>query len=110
MFEPTLVLLGVLAIVVLGYLAAWRGKNSGVRRSGSAVVGVCAGLAAILASAYAVSGLGDFIDNRIPFLQTLLGEIIMSAIAIALWNFAYRSATFAARNPSQDESNPAPNR
>ena len=89
--NPSLLLLAIGIVVVLAYLAAWRSAGKRTRKVGSVVTAWIAGLAALIAFSFAVTGLRTFFDHEIPIWQTLVGEGILWAIAIGLGVFAIRS-------------------
>jgi len=78
-------------VVVVAYLAAWRSAGKHARKVGSVVTAWTAGLAALIAFSFAVTGLRTFFDHETPMWQTLVGDGILWAIAVGVGVFAIRS-------------------
>ena len=89
--SPLLILLVIGVVVVLAYLAAWRCAGKHTRKAGSAVIAGTAGVGALIALSFAVTGLRTLLNHETPIWQTLLGGGISLAIAVGLGFFAIRS-------------------
>ena len=96
--EAWLVLVTVFALLVGGYMLAWRSKRPLLRRLSSAVVAAVSGLAAFVCTVgYAVPSLGDLHDAGVSLREAILGNLLVWSICLAAWFIFIRFAVIALR-------------
>jgi len=93
-----LILLAILALVIGGYMLAWRSKRSPIRKSGSWAVAVVAAVAGLIGTVgYAIPAFDDFHNPAVSFRAALIGNILIWAICLGAWTVAMRFAVRALR-------------
>jgi hypothetical protein len=95
--EAWLILISLIAVVGGAYVLAWRGKHATARGWGAWTIALVSGLGAVVATSYFVGGLDDFLNPRLSFWTTFLGNLIMLAICLGAWTIAIRFAIISTR-------------
>jgi hypothetical protein len=95
--EAWSVLITLAAVAASGYLLAWRGRHSALRRAASLVVAMVSAVAAYFGTrAYAVPALSALHDPTARGEAVVLNVVIW-AICLGAWFFAIKFAVVAFR-------------
>jgi hypothetical protein len=98
-----LILVSLMSVVVAGYLLAWRGKRSAVRKAASGLVAAVSGLAGIVGIAgYAIPALSDFRSSVDSFASAVIANVIIWGICLAAVVIAVRFAASALQKQLDD--------
>jgi len=94
-----LILIGLVSVVIGGYVLAWRGNRSFVRRGAACIVALLSALAgAVGLIGYAIPALKDFRNSEVSFGTAFLGNLLIWAISIGALVVATRFVNRALRS------------
>ena len=94
-----LILMSVVVVGAFAYILAWCGKQVAIRRIGSVVgAAICTMAALVATTGYGMPALLDLLDNRGAIDETVIENVVIWIICIAVWEAALRFSFLAFRS------------